>query len=333
VTWDLGVTPAPSSLTGRNVDTALAHRVPTLTGPGAALGVTDRDVLDVGGIGAPTFTMRPLGNARSTPLAFTLVAGRAPVRLGEAAIGPATAKDLHVGIGDTTTVGTAKTPVRIVGEALFPSDVHAEFDEGLWLAPVQWDTVVPPMPPGGSNTDGRLVAVRLAPRSDRHVASARLAAGLGPRAQDVSPPSQPDELVNLHNIRVLPDVLAGFLGLMAVAALSYALISSAQRRRRDFAVLHAMGMSRGNARLILNAQGTVIGLFGLMVGIPLGLAVGRSGWRMITERVPLADVAPLAVVAVVLIIPATILVANALALWPGRAVARSGLSAGALRAE
>ena len=65
-------------------------------------------------------------------------------------------------IGDTVGVGAAKTQVRIVGEALFPSDVHAEFDEGLWLSPAQFDAIVPPAPPGGSMTDSRLVAVRFA---------------------------------------------------------------------------------------------------------------------------------------------------------------------------
>ncbi len=268
-----------------------------------------------------------------------MVAGRSPGGLGEAAIGPATAKNLGVHVGDTVSVGAgagagrARAQVRIVGEALFPSDVHAEFDEGLWLSPTQFDAIVPPMPPGGSDTDSRLVAVRFAPQTSVPAAIGRLSARLGPLAQDVSPPSAPDELLNLGNVRVLPDVLAGFLGLMGVAALSFVLFGSAQRRRRDFAILRAMGMSRRNARLVLNVQGTAIGLFGVAVGIPLGLAVGRTGWRLIAEHVPLATVAPLAVVGIVLIIPATILLANLLATWPGQLVARTNLPARELRVE
>ena len=37
---------------------------------------------------------------------------------------------------------------------------------------------------------------------------------------------------------------------------------------------------------------------------------------------PLEDVPPLALVAVLVIVPATIAIVNALALWPGRRVAR-----------
>ncbi len=92
-------------------------------------------------------------------------------------------------------------------------------------------------------------------------------------------------------------------------------------------------MSRRSARLILNAHGTAIGLFGIVIGIPIGLVVGRIGWRFIAEHVPLAYVTPLAVWGVLLIVPATILLANTLALWPGRLVARSHLPVRELRAE
>ena len=333
VTWDAGVTPDPGALTGRNVTPELASRIKAGSGHGAAALVIDRDVLGVGGQGAPTFVIRPVGGARSTPISFTVVAGRPPARLGEAAIGPATAHTLHVHIGETVSVGDAKARVRIVGEALFPSDVHAEFDEGLWLSPAQFDAIVPPIPPGGSVTDSRLVAVRFAAGTKVPAAIGHLSGGLGSLAQDVSPPGAPDELINLRNVRVLPDVLAGFLGLMGVAALSYVLFSSAQRRQRDFAILRAMGMSRRSARLVLNVQGTVIGLFGLVIGIPLGLAISRTGWRVIAEQVPLAYIAPLAVLGVALIIPVTILLANSLALWPGQRVARTRLPARELRAE
>jgi ABC-type antimicrobial peptide transport system permease subunit len=109
-------------------------------------------------------------------------------------------------------------------------------------------------------------------------------------------------------------------------------LSCARKRRHDFAVLRVLGMTRGGVRVVLNSQATAIAMFGLVFGIPLGLAVGRIGWRSITERVPLLDVAPLALVAALLIIPATIVVANLLAFWPGRVVL-SCLPGEVLRAE
>jgi ABC-type lipoprotein release transport system permease subunit len=73
---------------------------------------------------------------------------------------------------------------------------------------------------------------------------------------------------------------------------------------------------------VLNAQGTAIGIVGLVLGVPLGVALGRIGWRLVSDQVPLANVPPFAFLVVVLIVPATVLLTNALAVWPGRRVAR-----------
>ncbi len=331
ITFDAGVTPVPQAQTGRNISIQLADRIEKAKEV-RATAVIDRAVINVGHVGAPVFTARPMAGMSTTGISFTLTSGRAPKGMGEAAIGPATANDLHVGIGDVVPVGPSNAHVRIVGEALFPSDVHSEFDEGLWLAPAQFDAVEPPIGAKGSLSDERLVAVRFAPRFHLAAAITQLQSKLGPLTEDISPPDPPDELLNLQNVRTLPEVLAGFLGLIAVVALGSVLLSCARRRGHDFAVLRALGMTRGNIRMVLNSQGAAIALFGLVVGIPLGLAVGRLGWRAIAERVPLSVIAPFAAVAALLLIPLTLLVANALALLAGRD-ALSHLPAGELRAE
>jgi ABC-type lipoprotein release transport system permease subunit len=331
VTWDASVTPALSAQTGRNISPKLARHVTQAPGIRAAA-VVDRDVINVGNVGAPVFSVRPVAGASATPITFALTSGRAPRGRGEAAIGPATAKDLHVGIGDTVSVGASRDRVKIVGEALFPSDVHSEFDEGLWLAPAEFDAVVPPIGPAGSISDGRVVAVRFEPGVSSQKGFEHLQSALGQLVTDIEPPDTPVELANLQNVRTLPQVLAVFLGLIAVAALGSVLLSCARRRGHDLAVLRALGMTRANIRTILNSQGTAIGLFGLVVGIPLGLVVGRVGWRAIAARVPLSEVAPFALAAILIIIPAMLLAANVLALWPGR-VALSRSPAEKLRTE
>jgi ABC-type lipoprotein release transport system permease subunit len=58
------------------------------------------------------------------------------------------------------------------------------------------------------------------------------------------------------------------------------------------------------------------------VGVPLGIAAGRTGWDWVAESVPLQAVPPFAAVAVVLLVPVALALANAVALWPGRRVAR-----------
>ena len=83
----------------------------------------------------------------------------------------------------------------------------------------------------------------------------------------------------------------------------------------------ALGLTRREARYVLNCQGTTIGLVGLLVGIPIGVLIGRWGWSYIAAQVPLDNVAPSAWLAVAVVVPGALLVVNALALWPGRRVA------------
>ena len=132
----------------------------------------------------------------------------------------------------------------------------------------------------------------------------------------------PPELTTLRNVRSLPWLLAGFLALLALAAVAHVLATTVRRRRRDFAVLRALGITRWGARAILNLQGTAIALTGLLVGIPLGVAAGRLGWRLVSERVPLRYVGPVALVALLVVVPVAIAAVNALAVLPGRAAAR-----------
>jgi ABC-type antimicrobial peptide transport system permease subunit len=333
VAWDALVGPKANQFTATNVDGGVVAHIAAGAGPGSSIAVVDRSVGDVSGLGVPTFSVRPPTGVADTPIEFTVTTGRAPRDRGEAAIGPATARALRVGIGSTVTVGDSHQRVRIVGAALFPNDVHSEFDEGIWLAPQQFDAVVPPYVPGTDALVTRGIAVRFASGVDKAKAIQHLQATAGRETPDIMPPDVPVELSNLRNIRTLPVVLALFLGLLAVAALSHVLVTSARRRRRDFAVLRAMGLSRRATRLVLNSQATAIGLFGLLLGIPLGLAIGRTGWRLVTDRVPLANVPPLALLAIAVLIPATVLIVNTLALWPGQMVGRRHMPAEALRTE
>lgn len=143
-----------------------------------------------------------------------------------------------------------------------------------------------------------------------------------PSGSEVIAAEMPVELMNLRNVRTLPVLLACLLALLAVGALGHVLVASSRRRRHDFAILRALGLDSRRIHLIVNTQGTAIGLAGLVVGVPLGVGFGRTLWRLVTDRVPLTAVAPFAVGAVVLIVPITVFVANVLAAWPGHRLAR-----------
>lgn len=65
----------------------------------------------------------------------------------------------------------------------------------------------------------------------------------------------------------------------------------------------------------------MLALIGLVVGIPLGVALGRTVWRYVADTTPLAYVPPAALLAVLLAIPVALLAASGLAAWPGHRAA------------
>jgi putative ABC transport system permease protein len=54
---------------------------------------------------------------------------------------------------------------------------------------------------------------------------------------------------------------------------------AALRRRREFAVLHAIGVTRGEQRNLMLAASALVGLLGAALGIGFGIAVARLGLR------------------------------------------------------
>jgi ABC-type lipoprotein release transport system permease subunit len=317
VTWDASVSPKEDDMTVDGLQASLLDRIRAAPDVEAAA-LVDRELIPVNGAGVPAFMIRPVRHSKGAPIALTLTSGHAPRTSNEGVIGPATARELHVGVGDTVKVGDSHHRVRIVGEALFPSDVHAGFDQGLWLAPAGFAASAPPVDLARDVGPARAVAVQFAPDVSAAAATRKLARELGDTVLDVSPADVPVELTNLRNVRTLPVVLATFLALLAVAAMWHVLMTSARVRRRELAVFRAIGMTRSGTRLVLSSQATAIAAAGLVVGIPIGIVVGRSAWSVVTGRVPLEDVPPWPLIGIALLIPAAFVIANVVALLPGR---------------
>jgi ABC-type antimicrobial peptide transport system permease subunit len=102
-----------------------------------------------------------------------------------------------------------------------------------------------------------------------------------------------------------------------------AVTTTIRHRRHDFAVLRALGATRRQIRSVVASQATTIGLVGIVIGVPLGLVLGRAGWRWVADSVPFIDDSPVAVLATILVVPAVLVAVNLLAGVPARGAARA----------
>jgi predicted lysophospholipase L1 biosynthesis ABC-type transport system permease subunit len=100
----------------------------------------------------------------------------------------------------------------------------------------------------------------------------------------------------------------------------------------DFAILKVLGLLRRQARSITAWQVSTLTGPALRLGMPLGVAAGRGSWALFCCGLGLPAVAVTPVWPVLLMVPAVIVIANAVAFWPGRATARLS-PAEALHAE
>jgi ABC-type antimicrobial peptide transport system permease subunit len=85
-------------------------------------------------------------------------------------------------------------------------------------------------------------------------------------------------IVNANQMSGQPLALAFALGVAALVSLSAAVAASARRRRRDLAILQALGLTRRQLRSIIAWQTLTLLLVAVMVGLPLGIVVGRWTW-------------------------------------------------------
>lgn len=289
---------------------------------------TDRDVTAVndarvavataGEVSVSMYTYQPVGRK---PLRVVLTDGRLPYGAGEVALAASSARELGVGVGSTVRFagnrGTAR--LTVVGVGFVPAGSHNAYDEGGWLTPAGYDRMF-------RGFKFHVAQVALRHGADTEAVVERLqkstAAATGGPPAPLQPVVPPTQVAELQDVRVLPIVLGAFLVLLAVGAVGHALATAVRRRRYEMAVLRALGMTRRQSRLVVVTQATVLAVVGLVFGVPLGLALGRTLWRVVAENTPLYYVPPLALLALVLAVPVALVVANVLAALPGHRAAR-----------
>ncbi|PZF84928.1 ABC transporter permease [Jiangella anatolica] len=276
---------------------------------------------EAGGLSVAVYTYAPVGAAPDV----VMLEGRLPSRAGEIALAPTTAADLGVATGDRVglTGSEGSADYTVTGLAFVPDGSHNDYATGAWATSDGYEALF------GPNWKFHEAHVQLRTGADPQAVAARLAesAGVG-----FEPPEQPGPVTEIQQIRTLPVFLAGFLAVLALGAVGHALATAVRRRRHEMAVLRAVGLTRRQSRGVVAVQASVLALAGLALGIPLGVALGRVLWRYVAETTPLFYVPPVAVTALLLVVPVALLAANLLAAWPSQRAASMRVGS-VLRAE
>jgi hypothetical protein len=142
----------------------------------------------------------------------------------------------------------------------------------------------------------------------------------------------PAQIENYRSSGAAPDVLAASLALGAVVALGLSLVASVRRRRRDLALLKALGFTRAQLAWTVAWQSTIAVAIGVVAGLPAGTALGRWLWDLFARSIYAVPEAPVPALSLLLVAGAAFVLANAVAAFPGAYAARTP-AALVLRAE
>ena len=115
-------------------------------------------------------------------------------------------------------------------------------------------------------------------------------------AQGIFEPLAPSAIRNLQRVAAIPFVLAGLYGLLALLSVGQAVAASTRHAQRDLAVLRALGASGGWVGRAVHWQATLFTLSAMVIGIPIGVVVGRQIFRLFADNMGVVDAPALPII-------------------------------------
>jgi len=283
------------------------------------------------------------GQSIRGPLLLPAITGRLPDASDEVTMGAATLRQVGAHVGSVVRVsvpdahgGTRTSRYRVVGVTSFPPDfgtgglgTGAVFDFAGFGA-----RCAPGTKPSHCAIDetysgaGAIVVQTVSSVAGRSTLNRLIATYEG----DVSLPVAPTDLVNFGEAVNFPAILGSILIAFGVATLLHVLVVSITRRRREVGLLKSLGFLRRQVVSAVLWQTTTVALIGLVIGVPLGVAIGRLVWRAFADYLGVVPVPVVALQEIGAIALGTLVVANLLAAVPAIMAARIR-PASLLRAE
>ena len=306
--WDVAVGNPHSG------DTA-AQTIPKLRANASVAGFTATALRDgaIGGRDVPVVGIQQLRGHVAPPL----LDGRLPRGPREIALSGGELRAMHTGVGRLVRARTSRGMValRVTGQIVLSPEIT---NEQVKLGTGGVMTLAGAQTLSRTPLPVNVYLVRL-----RHPGDPAAIARLKRQFPGVVLPAvPPPEVRELQGVNGLPLVLACALTLLAVGTIAHTLVSSVRRRRRDLAVLKALGFVSRQVRATVAWQATAIAATGLVIGLPLGVAAGRWAWTLLARGFAIEPV-PVISAFVLLSVPAVLLMANVVAAVPARTAART----------
>lgn len=282
-----------------------------------------------------------------------IIEGRAPRASDEILLGTKTFDELGAAVGKKVAVGLqgqARREFTIVGRAIVPTgsdaarsgtgavvslagerwlvrriqaEADADADEnGIARKSVTGNTMFVDLEPG-ANPGTVIAAVNegIAAICDREPTRCPTEEGAGRVGPQES--VQPVDVVDFGRVRNLPLVLGGVLAVLAAGTLAHVLVSAIRRRNRDLAMLKTLGFTRRQVSIAVTMQAMTTTAIALVIGVPLGIVVGRWLWSARADALGVLNVPRVPWTALAIIVPAALLLAVLIAALPARAAART----------
>ncbi len=283
------------------------------------------------------------GKAVEGPMLLSSVDGRLPTDDHEIALGVTTLHQVGAQVGSVLNVtvqlptgGSRGVPFRVVGTASFPSDAGGGgLGAGSAFTMAGYLNAV--CPPGREENACRQSFAA----NQNFVVLAK--ATSGPKGQadiaryvardNATRPTIPTSLVNFGQAVNFPLILGFVLAVFGVATLLHLLVVSVVRRRREIGLLKALGFVKAQVGETVLWQATTVALVGIIIGIPLGIVIGRAVWNAFATNLGVVPVGAVPALTIAVLAIAVLVVANALAVIPAVSSARKRSVGQLLRTE
>ncbi len=255
--------------------------------------------------------------------------------------GNVTLRQLGLHIGERIKLGYDPVPITVVGTATLPSfgvvltdhpslGRGAMTDEATLLSILRF-----PLDPSYNQYENAVATpaypatliLDLSSRQDAQALARRIIRRANSTPENAGsfytlPPQRGAPVRNASQMGSQPLTFAIGVAIAAILALALTILASVRERRRDLALLKALGLRSSQLRAVVGWQTTTILVIAAAVGVPLGIAIGNWAWTTFANSIGVVPLPVVPVNALLAGIAALLVAGNLLALWPAQLAAR-----------